>query len=454
MSKPLCVDLDFSIFGINLVDEVNSLRIKNLYCISVTDAAKKIIPTAPINQSVKNYILKQKQLGVKVYGITSLPQSTVEYFLSRFSYLDGIFGSDGKKILKSNNRSRMLAEKFGQQGFDYLGPIYSHRSIWKMADKKIVTSTGSRFISSLSQKKFDLILEKNPTSVATIIKQLRPHQWPKNFLLFIPGITAHHFSMDFLASGFLGFFALSLVASGGYIVNDMFDLWADRSHSKKKHRPLASGSISIKFALWIAGFVIILGLMLASLLSSAFALVAFLYLIFSISYSLFLKNILLLDVFFLALLYTLRIYAGGIVAGVPVSSWLYTYSAFFFLSLAFMKRFIELKSFVGNGNEVLPGRRYSKIDESTVQQLGISSGFASIVVFSLYIYQESTRSLYHSPEFLWVVSFLILIWINRIWILAQRGVVDHDPISFAIKDKISWFIACLTISTLVVATYI
>jgi 4-hydroxybenzoate polyprenyltransferase len=194
--------------------------------------------------------------------------------------------------------------------------------------------------------------------------------------------------------------------------------------------------------------------MLASLLSSAFALVAFLYLIFSISYSLFLKNILLLDVFFLALLYTLRIYAGGIVAGVPVSSWLYTYSAFFFLSLAFMKRFIELKSFVGNGNEVLPGRRYSKIDESTVQQLGISSGFASIVVFSLYIYQESTRSLYHSPEFLWVVSFLILIWINRIWILAQRGVVDHDPISFAIKDKISWFIACLTISTLVVATYI
>ena len=270
-----------------------------------------------------------------------------------------------------------------------------------------------------------------------LLKVLRLHHWIKNLLIFSPFIASQlTFSSSVMENLSFGFLAFGLLASSTYILNDIIDLKNDKKHIIKRYRPITSGKISVNM-----GFLTISILLAVSFLISKkfeennFLLILIAYLLLSLSYSLYLKKIILLDCFILSLLYTLRIFAGGELLDITPSFWLTTFSIFVFLSLAFLKRYSEI-SLIKNNQKVI-GRNYYGSDKLLIKILGINSGYISILVLVLYLNSDKVFKLYQSPEWIWpgVISFLF--WINWVWRKAHRNQMSQDPILFAIKDKAS-----------------
>lgn len=284
-----------------------------------------------------------------------------------------------------------------------------------------------------------------------IIKSIRLHHWVKNFLIFIPFLAAHQIAtFDIFKKLLLGFISISLCASSIYIINDLFDLKNDKKNTIKKFRPLASGNISILNALLIATILIIISFFLAyKFLESNFLLFLTIYFLLSFFYSLFLKKFILIDCIILAIFYTLRIFAGGEIIDIKLSFWLITFSIFFFMSLAFVKRYSEI-SLINNKKKV-DGRGYFGSDKLLIKILGINSGYLSVLILALYLNSEIIIKLYKTPEWMWGSLILVLFWINWIWLKAHRNEINYDPVIFALKDKISILIIMLLFTIFILA---
>ena len=283
-----------------------------------------------------------------------------------------------------------------------------------------------------------------------LLRSLRPHQWSKNLLLAVPAISAQVWMNDGVPRALLiGFVAFSLAASGGYLLNDLIDIRADRDHPAKRHRPFASGQLSRVWALAGGPLLMISAMVLAfGAVGRSFGAVLVTYVVLTTLYSLVLKRQLLLDVIVLAGLYALRLLAGGAAADVVVSSWLLAFSMFFFLSIAFAKRLVELESTTTESSS----RAYLGVDRDAIRAVGPACGLLSILVLALYINSAAVLSVYGEPRVLWLLCPLLLYWILRLWFLAIRGELHHDPVVFALRDKVSYAVAAGTIPVLYLAS--
>jgi 4-hydroxybenzoate polyprenyltransferase len=265
---------------------------------------------------------------------------------------------------------------------------------------------------------------------------LRPQQWTKNVLVFVPPIMAHRFlEWGTMGDAALAFVAFSLCASAGYIYNDLRDRSADEKHPTKRHRPIASGALPVSVALGMFPFLLVGSFAVGALLTLRFVGILALYLGFSLSYSWILKRAALVDVLVLAGLYTLRISGGGEATNTPLSFWLLAFAMFLFLSLALVKRYAELSRRVELGGDRLTGRGYGAADLETLAQFGSASAFVSVLVLALYINSESVTLLYSRPQVIWLVCPLVLYLIGRMWILARRGALEDDPLVYLLKDR-------------------
>ena len=284
-------------------------------------------------------------------------------------------------------------------------------------------------------------------SIKDWIFALRLHQWTKNILVFVPLILSHRLeNIEDSLTVFMAFFVFGLVASANYLINDLVDIDSDRKHLTKKNRPLASGKLSIRNA--ILAIIILLScsiyflLILPSIFFSAIAL----YLIISILYSLFLKKVVILDVIVLAGLYTMRIIAGAFVIKNMPTFWLLAFSMFLFFSLALIKRYAELRIIKDSSKKIenrnpMNGRKYVVEDMPILQIMGLGSGLLAVLVFALYINSSEIKILYEVPEILWFALPVLLFWISRMWLLANRGLMHEDPVIFALKDRTSLILA-------------
>jgi 4-hydroxybenzoate polyprenyltransferase len=321
------------------------------------------------------------------------------------------------------------------QGFDYLG----HDTIE-------LPHSASRVARSLSHDKSTKV--DGRTRARTWAKLLRVHQYAKNALVLVPLLTAHQFALLPAAKAVFAAIAFSLCASGAYILNDLIDVKADRTHPSKRHRPIASGAIlpahaAIAMALVLAGAVAI-----ASSISLAFLGVLLGYLALTTTYSFWLKRIAVADVVALAMLYTIRVIGGAVAVSVTMSEWLFAFSLFMFMSLALVKRYVELAG--RRDGDRLMARDYQADDKSMVAILAAAAGFNSVVIFTLYISSETVRALYTHPQLLWIDCPILMYWIARVMLLAQRGLIDDDPVIFALGDRVSW-LALGTIGSIMLA---
>jgi 4-hydroxybenzoate polyprenyltransferase len=174
------------------------------------------------------------------------------------------------------------------------------------------------------------------------------------------------------------------------------------------------------------------------------------YVVSTSAYSLRLKRMVLVDVIVLSGLYTIRILAGSAASGVPVSQWLAAFSIFFFLSLAFVKRFAELESLrirsEATGTAMVKGRGYRISDIEQVRSFGTASGYASVIVVALYIGNEVAKNLYSHYARLWLLVPVLLLWLSRLWLEASRGDLHEDPVVYAITDKRSLLLGAVVVA--------
>ena len=398
----------------------------------------------PTNKELMSFLQAELLNGRQIILATASLKSHALEIAKTIPLFVNTFGTEGVN-LKGENKLKVLVNEFGEYKFDYIGNSHSDIKIFAKSRYSYLVNPSKlleRKTSEISVLKYSFKSKK--VDLKDYIKAIRAYQWVKNLLIFIPIITSHSFhSLNLVLLTSKAFFAFSMIASSGYIINDLLDLNSDRKHPRKRFRPFASGRLSIKSGIILATILLLTGVLIASQLNFLFSLILLFYFITSLSYSLYFKKIVLYDVFILALLYSIRVIAGGLVADVSISFWLIAFSTFLFLSLAFVKRYSELMKINETKGLIERGRQYLKTDLNSLQIMGIVSGFMSVVVFSLYLDSPEVLQLYSNPKILWIISFCLLFWISRIWNVTNRGEMTDDPIIFALKDKSSYFIFIL-----------
>jgi 4-hydroxybenzoate polyprenyltransferase len=169
------------------------------------------------------------------------------------------------------------------------------------------------------------------------------------------------------------------------------------------------------------------------------------YFLLTILYTFRVKRLVLYDVFTLAFLYSIRLFAGQAAYGVSLSTWLVSCCFFLFLSLAFCKRTSELVNHrsatptAGLLDDVqLLRRDYRLSDLPIISCFGVVAGMLAGLITVLYVESENVRKLYHHPQVLWFLCPLLLQWVARNWILASRGQITEDPVLFVLKERATW----------------
>ena len=408
----------------------------------------------PYNEDVIALLTRERSGGRRIILATAAHWRPARAVARHLGIFDDVIASNVRQNLKGKRKLARIHSAAGGAPFTYGGDSGADRPIWRAAETAIfVNAPMSDIAEADARGATEAKFGSRTLAWREVLRAVRPHQWAKNALLAVPLFTSHSYlSPAALISTALAIVCFCLCASGVYLLNDMLDIEADRRHRTKHRRPFAQGSLSLKFGL--AGAVLFPAIAFCLSLATlplAFSLVMLCYYLLTNAYSLKLKSISTLDVFALSGLYTLRIIAGAVAIGVVLSSWLTLFSLFFFLSLAYLKRYSELFDV---GDSAAPGRGYSGGDRDSVFTLGIANGIASTLVMALYVQSEEVRLLYHSPNLLLLVCFGLLYWLNRAWVGARRGKIHEDPVVFAFRDRISRYVGVLLVLVVVAAKYL
>ena len=400
----------------------------------------------PYNQALLTWLGERAKLGVTIYLATASNHSLADSVAKHLGIFTGVFASNEEMNLKSERKRDLLVQQFGEQGFDYIGNESADVVVWLSAKRAHVVSTSKALIAKAAShgNLGEVFAAEKPGGASALLKEMRVYQWVKNCLIFVPLLAAHQLANPLgWAQAFIAFLAFCFCASAVYLLNDLVDISNDRLHPRKRFRPFAAGHLSLLTGWVLWPILLLLAFVFAFLfLPSAFTFVLAAYFFITVAYSFALKRYAILDVLVLAGLYTIRILAGAVAVSVPVSFWLLTFSMFLFLSLAFVKRFSELKTAQeqGNGGK-LAGRGYAPDDLEIVSMMGVAAGYLSILVLAFYIQDSYTAVLYRTPQIIWLACPLLLYWVSRTWVITHRGNMTDDPIIFAIKDRTSWIVA-------------
>lgn len=397
-----------------------------------------VVTTLPYDPDVIAYVEKWRAEGGTTALVTASDDQIAKRIGEHLGIFDEVFGSDGAHNLKGVNKAAFLKDRYAATGFAYMGDATADLPVWSEAERAITVNIPGKLKSRVGTLSVTTEhLTTRPPSIKPYFKALRPHQWLKNILVFLPMLAAHQFEVTALWQSLLAFAAFSMIASAGYVFNDLLDLAADRAHPRKCQRPFASGALPIAHGTWLGAGLLAVGFIIASSLSGFLFLTLFAYFAITMAYSLDLKRRMVVDICTLAGLYTMRLVAGGVATGLPLSVWLMAFSIFFFLSLAAVKRQAELIDTAKRGKLSASGRGYMVDDLPIISQVAISSGFVSVLVMALYVNSPAVTMLYSFPEAMWGVCLILLYWITRIVMMTHRGWMHDDPVVFAAKDRVS-----------------
>ena len=399
--------------------------------------------TLPYDDAVLAFIRRARAEGRPVYLASASHERLVGAVAAHLGLFTGWFASDEMNNLAGRAKAERLVQEFGERGFDYIGNGAADLHVWAQTSKAIAIRAPGRVARRLSVVSSDVEHLSCPRPTwKTWARMIRVHQWAKNALVFLPLLAGHAFGVEPAIQALLAFVAFSVCASGVYVLNDLIDLQDDRRHRTKCNRPLARGDIPLHSGVLAVPLLLGSSLAVAATVSLPFLAVLVGYFGLTTAYSLFLKRMLILDVVTLALLYTVRVIGGAVAIQVAVSPWLLAFCLCLFMSLALLKRFVELtgRADSNRGESSAPeptSRDYRVSDMGMVGALAAAAGFNAVTVLALYISTDDVAQYYARPELLWLVCPILMYWIARAMMLAQRRAMHDDPVVFAMKDKVS-----------------
>lgn len=461
-ADPLCVDLDGTLARTDLLHEqaLHLVRQKPLallllpYWVLAGKAAFKArlaglvrldLDTLPLNEPLLDYLAEQHARGRELALLSAADDSLVQAVAARLSLFAWAKGSDGSLNLAGARKLVPIRDHYPEGGFAYAGNARVDLPIWAESSAALVAGEACRRLPEVAR--CAPIEASFPYGAVTArergqawLRALRPHQWAKNLLVFVPVLLAGPLAapVDFLEAA-LGFLIVGLLASAGYVINDLLDLEADRRHRSKRLRPFAAGDLSIRNGVLGTALLLLLATVLLALMPLAFIPAAIAYFAGTLAYSLVLKREPMLDVLGLAGLFTIRVLAGAIVLAAPVSFWLLTFSMFLFLSLALIKRYAELAELAQTRSaEMIPGRGYAPVELPLLLSFGAATAVAAGLILVVFLIEEKFPSgLYSRPQWLWLIFPILMFWLMRLWRFAAQGRMHEDPVLFALKDRVS-----------------
>jgi len=460
INYPLVLDLDGTLIQCDLTHEL-LLRgllespVKAVSCILKNVGNKAVLKEQLVemvggsfdaeaflyNQTVLKTAQTHHEQGGTIILCSGSHKVLVDKVAKHFDWIDESYGTTADINLTKLNKAEFLATTY-PDGFHYIGNSTQDFPVWSEAITGAAINPPAS-VSTVKVKGGDgvSILQNDHFTIRTLLKCIRVHQWAKNGLIgLVPLLTFTAMTVPLAINVFFGFFAFSFLASATYILNDLVDLPNDRKHASKSRRPLAAGKVSVP-----AGFVIMALSVLASILCllflpPEFALVLLTYFVLTVSYTFFLKRIAIIDVIMLAGLFTIRVLGGAVLVAQPISTWLLNFVASFFLSLALVKRYTEVRK--KEASAVLLGRGYEKDDEPLLLSLGIMGTGLSLLSLLLY-FVLAEDPVIHSQGARFALLTVLTYWLMRIWTLAHRKTLNDDPVLFAVKDKLSLILASL-----------
>jgi 4-hydroxybenzoate polyprenyltransferase len=401
----------------------------------------------PARAEVVTFLREQKRLGRTLILASAEDVAVAQAVEREFGLFDSVIASDGKVNLSGNHKRDRLVQLFGARGFDYLGNSAVDIPVWSAARHALLATASTRLSRRLAgATPISLVFRESVARWQDYLHALRPQHWVKNGLIFLPLLTAHRiFDSGLLSRALLGFVAFSLCASAIYLMNDLFDLPSDRRDPHKRDRVLASGRIPLGHALLMLALLFLCAFAIGVALSLAFAAILVFYSLLMAIYSMRLKDIPLLDVSVLATGYALRVEAGAVATSIATSPWLLAFCALLFLSLALIKRYSELATLESEStSNVIHVRGYLSTDKMIIAAQGIASGYLAVAVLALYTNTEMSHHWYPRHEFFWGICVLLMYWVSYLWLMATRGRIHDDPVTFALADRTSlWILAAL-----------
>ena len=466
---PLVVDLDGTLIRSDmLVESFFALlsqspwrALKTLPALFLSRAAFKTaiaqrvqldVASLPFNEELLTWLKAEKARGRGIYLASASHESYVHAVAHHLGIFTGVFASDANTNLKSQTKAEKLCQIFGEKQFDYIGNEKADIAVWERASGVIMTNTTNKFQIKVAQRFPAAQFIATPRATLKDYRRaFRPHQWLKNVLIFVPMLAAHDFTLAALGSSLLAFASFSLCASSGYILNDLLDLQNDRQHHSKKNRPFAAGRINLLYGAQMMVGSLLAAVAIGLALPATFLLVLLSYYVLSLAYSTVIKRQLILDVVLLSLLYGLRLIAGGVALAIPLSAWLLSFSTFFFLSLALVKRCSELVARQQRGAGDPSGRSYRLTDLPMLESMAAAAGYVAALTSGLYISSDNVAELYVSPQGLWAIPIILLFWVSRMLVITHRGEMHDDPVLFAARDRVSLVCGAAIVTVLVVS---
>lgn len=452
---PLVVDVDGTLLRTDLLMEsglaamrrnpLNALRVPGWLSLGRAVLKRELAACAPLdpgalpyNEAVLAYLRRERARNRSIYLASASDRGLVEAIASHLGLFDGVFASGDGVNLKGDTKARALVDAFGNAGFDYLGNDHADLPIWRRARRAGLVDTAPNVESAVAAVETPYeVVDPHHQELFEYVRAVRPHQWLKNLLVFVPLLAAQEITAISVSAAMFALIAFSLVASGVYVLNDLLDLPSDRAHPRKSRRPFASGAIPLVHGVVLCPALLVAGVVVGSLAGWALVGVLVLYMALTTAYSLALKRLALLDVVVLAILYTVRVLGGGAAAGLAVSEWLLAFSMFLFLALAIVKRYAELVDALATDQDDPSGRGYQRDDLPVLAALGAAAGYSAVLVLALYTQTEKVQALYDQPLLLWALCGLLLYWISRMLLISHRGGMHDDPLVFAMKDRVS-----------------
>lgn len=465
IARPLVVDLDGTLINTDVLLESGFAFLKRaphhfylplLWLLRGGKSALKAglsaqtqidVTALPYNADVLTWLTGERAAGRPIVLATASHERYAQQISAHLGLFDKTFATHDDVNLSAAAKRDALVAQYGEHGFDYAGNSRDDVPVWKAAERAYVVNASPAVERAARRNgNVERVIDGPRAHMKIWAKSLRVHQWLKNFLIFIPLLAAHQAMSPALdIAALIAFISFSLCASSVYLLNDLVDLDDDRHHPVKRHRPLAAGALPLSHAIVACPILLAASFALAWLtLPWRFGMVLLAYYALTLAYSLTLKKWVMVDVVVLAALYTARIIAGATAVSAHLTFWLLAFSMCIFLSLALVKRYAELLTAQTLGAANPRGRGYTVGDLPLVSQLGIASGYMSVLVLALYVQDANTVSLYRHPHLIWLACPLVLFWVGRTWVVTHRGQMHDDPIVFAARDRISLAICALT----------
>lgn len=410
----------------------------------------------PLHEGLLAYLREQKTAGRRIVLCTAANERIAQTVAERVGLFDDVIASDDHNNFKSERKRDVIRERVGND-FVYAGDSNADLPVWKAASAAIVVGGSERFrrrVAAQSSIERNFEPQAGRAGIRVWFKAIRAHQWLKNLLILVPLLTSFSGDWHRVRLALCAFLAFSFAASATYLVNDLWDLDSDRAHPRKQHRPLASGAVTISQALFVGVALMVCAFAIALATALPFAVMLFIYVVLTSTYSWKLKRVVVADVLTLASLYTLRVLAGATAIGVDVSSWLLAFSGFLFFGLALVKRCAELVSLEQEGRTGARGRDYRVTDLKVLWPMGVGASLCAVVVFGLFIHSPDTVVRYSTPKLIWFAALGLIYWLTRLWIKTARGEMHDDPLVFAVRDLNSRIVIGIIVAVTLLAHFV